>query len=1259
MPKEIKMHWKTTIISLFFLFSPWMVSATEPYMFNLSTPDSMVFEDYTGYFQTPPGGIGSRVMILQVDFPDIEPNPGSIITANWDSVETSFENYFTNQSGGMVNLDLIDLANPFHVYGRWVADYPIETYLSIEGLASIEPDGSRYLEHKAPGSAIQTIFELYAEILHKVYNTYWDNFEQNPFENVSMVLICPHGSIPGIGGEGLLSVAVSTFDFLDVMDDVFFEQAKGRVPGFMQVTGTGENASVGDYCWVLTHEAGHFFGLGHLGLGSCGYNLSYNLDFYGAYTPMPINICAGMGPLPLSPPELAQLGWVEVEEVSSTQRRIVLEDIRHEREVLKVTIPNSIVEIPGIPEGIPLSALPQSFYLSYHGGHGMESNLGENGMPIYSAKGLAVWHVMPGVYEDLVFLHRLDIESAWGRFDDPDFTLPGEGSWSVPNATSGFDNLDTWTRLCGLDHTAINYDFYYDFFRNYTGSEKDFFGTLSNVREFSYRSNPNTFGESVWSNPQGEDEVLPQDIPNSIIIRVVEEYESSVVLDILFAPEEEIQSPNGGEIFSVGEPIEITWSKEYTIDQPDGIIDLVDLYYSPGLGLPDEIVALGVDATVESYTWSPGASHVSTTGKIKIVYHNVNDATHVGTDESDDFFEIIPAPEAKFTNVSTQTGLSYAGTPYGGVSLNFDSDLQKDLLVTIIDENVEPRVFVQLQVLPSGAPLFIAGVDLGQFGGLGASAADYDNDGDQDLFVADATTPKLYRNDGGTYVDVTAAVGLAALADESTAACWGDYDRDGWVDLYVVRTTGYVNPPAFPAIFWKQHRLFRNDVGGGGGFVDVTTSSGLDGEAAMASMSASWVDVNNDDYLDIFVADYEDVPAGSSGIHSRLFVNQGDGTFVEDLYSCFSDAMLFSSAQKWADVDNDLDLDLVVSSHFGGVRVRLNDGFGVFPPGDVISLDVPGEISDVQVFDHDLDGWKDILAVSNDPAHSSRFFSGVMQTSGLKYVQNTSNVNLSGIGEALGAVTTDFTRDGDSDLYLGRPISSGECFFKTDSKAGSNTLGKNYVKIRLNSEWGINNRQGIGAVVVITAGSDSQMLVVDGGSGRGGQTDRDLVFGLGSYAGPVTATIKWPGGYLQSGVPVVISNDTAGETLNTIDDGARRDIKNALATSVIDPSTGELDWTFSWETDIYCDPALDSLELTGGHRINCWDGWSTVTANTPGVTHSIEPRPDGGFTHKFIVNDQDCIINCSFEFVVTSGIGTKFRSSASQLVTVGFCPSQF
>src|SRR5262245_57776955 len=146
-------------------------------------------------------------------------------------------------------------------------------------------------------------------------------------------------------------------------------------------------------------------------------------------------------------------------------------------------------------------------------------------------------------------------------------------------------------------------------------------------------------------------------------------------------------------------------------------------------------------------------------------------------------------------------------------------------------------------VLAGAAPRFEQiQPDLFAAGGAFANAwADFDGDGDLDLFVGFGGTPanRLYRNDAGVFTDVAGSAGLAD-ARATRAAAWGDFDRDGDPDLIVGFTPGG----------GSVLRLYRNEAGR---FVEVTAASGLALETG-AVRQPVWIDIDADNDLDLFVA---------------------------------------------------------------------------------------------------------------------------------------------------------------------------------------------------------------------------------------------------------------------------------------------------------------------------------------------------------------------------------------------------------------------
>lgn len=182
--------------------------------------------------------------------------------------------------------------------------------------------------------------------------------------------------------------------------------------------------------------------------------------------------------------------------------------------------------------------------------------------------------------------------------------------------------------------------------------------------------------------------------------------------------------------------------------------------------------------------------------------------------------------------------------------------------------------------------------------------ADHDGDGDLDLFVAfNGTANRLYRNDGGVFVDVASAAGIAD-ARPTRAAAWGDFDGDRDPDLLI----GFA-PGAGPVL-----RLYRND---GGRFADATGEAGLAVDSGAVRQPA-WVDVDGDGDLDLFIAFRDRANA--------LFRNEG-GRFANAAVEMGLADTRRSVGAVWFDYDEDGDLDLYVGNMDGDANgLFRNDG---------------------------------------------------------------------------------------------------------------------------------------------------------------------------------------------------------------------------------------------------------------------------------------------------------------------------------------------
>ncbi|MBR9921995.1 MAG: T9SS type B sorting domain-containing protein [Bacteroidetes bacterium] len=238
--------------------------------------------------------------------------------------------------------------------------------------------------------------------------------------------------------------------------------------------------------------------------------------------------------------------------------------------------------------------------------------------------------------------------------------------------------------------------------------------------------------------------------------------------------------------------------------------------------------------------------------------------------------------------------------------------------------------------------------------------ADYDKDGFADLFIPrwNDQSDRLYHNNGdGTF---TALSGQDPVTDGAwtSAGIWGDYNNDGFPDLYVINYQFELDGPGV-------NRLYRNN--GDGTFEQITDAGDIvtDGQG---SRSANWIDANNDGWLDVFVANQGNPSTNSDGL-DKLYLNNGDGTFSTQVVG--TDQTSWTS--QWGDYDNDGDLDLITISLWGNdARFWENDGDANFTDvtdalTNVFPLATSGSWSNVAIFvDYDEDGWLDLHIAQPD-----------------------------------------------------------------------------------------------------------------------------------------------------------------------------------------------------------------------------------------------------------------------------------------------------
>ncbi|MEP6918919.1 MAG: VCBS repeat-containing protein, partial [Acidobacteriota bacterium] len=327
--------------------------------------------------------------------------------------------------------------------------------------------------------------------------------------------------------------------------------------------------------------------------------------------------------------------------------------------------------------------------------------------------------------------------------------------------------------------------------------------------------------------------------------------------------------------------------------------------------------------------------------------------------------------------------------------------------------------------------------------GMGVAAADYDNDGRQDIYLTGLGPNRLFHNTGaGKFVDVTARAGVGDPG-LSTSAAWFDYDRDGRLDLFVAnyvqwsvaadafcsldgKTKSYCTPESYKG---SSGTLYRNK--GDGTFEDVTRKSGLY-DATTKGLGVALIDYNDDGNVDLFLAN-DTQP-------NRLYRNNGNGTFTDVATTAgvaFNDAGVARAGMgvDAADYDGSGRQSLVIGN-FSNEMIALysNEGAGLFideAPGSAIGKASLLTLTFSCFFlDYDLDGLLDIFAANGhvaddisavqprvkyaEPAHLFR------NLGGRKFEEATprSGAALLQPVVARGAAYGDFDNDGDLDLLI-------------------------------------------------------------------------------------------------------------------------------------------------------------------------------------------------------------------------------------------------
>ncbi len=461
----------------------------------------------------------------------------------------------------------------------------------------------------------------------------------------------------------------------------------------------------------------------------------------------------------------------------------------------------------------------------------------------------------------------------------------------------------------------------------------------------------------------------------------------------------------------------------------------------------------------------------------------------------------------------------------------------------------------------------------------GAAVIDYDRDGHQDLFmVGGGLEPdRLLRNRGdGTFEDVTAAAEVAGEPHLGSSVAVGDYDGDGWLDLFVTSHGPADDPqPGF-------HRLWHND--GDGTFTDVADDAGVrfTSRETHDGFGAAFADYDLDGDLDLFVAGWQ-----RDSLGNRLFRNEGDGTFtdvtvdagvVDDGIRGFSPCLVdtdgdrypelmlvadfgtsryfinntdgtftertedSSAGKEWSgmgtavgDYDNDGMLDWYATAIFDDSAEGRGDGNKLYRNlgnHDFAEVAAAAGVADggwgwgAATIDLDLDGWLDIVEVNGwhfegFEVYTDEMAKVFMSRGDGTFTEVAAETGLHHNMMGLGLVDFDYDADGDRDIAI---TAANDAFtlYRNDQATGNHWL-----RVFLDPEGapGI-PPDGIGSRVWVEAGGKRLLRYMGGCANYLGTPELSAAYGLGDATTVDRVTVEWP-----NGTTTVLENVQPDQTL--------------------------------------------------------------------------------------------------------------------------------
>lgn len=411
---------------------------------------------------------------------------------------------------------------------------------------------------------------------------------------------------------------------------------------------------------------------------------------------------------------------------------------------------------------------------------------------------------------------------------------------------------------------------------------------------------------------------------------------------------------------------------------------------------------------------------------------------------------------------------------------------------------------------------------------------DFDNDEDYDLFVtSNSDSNRLYENNGAmVFENITISAGLNVLENNTYGGSWGDYNNDGWLDLFICSRD--------PGSQTASNFLFKNN--GDGTFLDVNSTAGIDTTNHFSFCSA-FFDYNNDGWQDIYIANDKYNSA------NLLYKNNGNGTFIEVGEETGTNISIDAMSTAIGDYNKDGWLDIYVTNTIDGNVFFKNNGNGTFTNiasenGTIFESVAWGSVFLDADNDADLD-----LYVSGELDGATSFLpSAFYENDGTGNYEIPFSAGFENdIARSFSNAIGDINNDGYPDMTVLNYEPDNIFLWYNESPQNNN-----WIKIKLKGVE--SNKQGIGSWIEISVNGNKQYNYTLCGEGYLGQNSAYEFFGIGDANTVDYIKVTW-----LSGIVDIYENPTINEHLTLIEGGILSvDNPNPIENIVIYPNPGKI-----------------------------------------------------------------------------------------------------